>query len=137
MFEWRIITFSPCLHNLVKMRQTFGRIWEQISENPRWAGIFYLLENSHKLCMPKFSPGYEGTENMFWFFYQIIIFRLNKKKDDIQRGYVKSCLIHETVNFSTWRQPTIIIAQSIFMLHSTIKTQLLANQNARTVHIML
>ena len=44
---------------------------------------FHLLNNSQTL--PMFSPvEYEGTENMFYFFYKIIIFQLNKEKDDIQ-----------------------------------------------------
>ena len=34
-----------------------------------------------------FSPGYEGVDNMFYFFYKII-FRLNKQKDYIQSTYV-------------------------------------------------
>ena len=38
--------------------------------------------------LPSFSPGYEGTENMFYFFYKII-FRLNKKKDDIRSAYTR------------------------------------------------
>ena len=37
----------------------------------------------------RFSPGYGGTDNMFYFFYKIIIFSLNKEKDDIQSAYCK------------------------------------------------
>ena len=48
----------------------------------RWNLIWSNLEFSQTL--PKFSPGYEGTENMFYFFYKIIIFRLTKEKDDIR-----------------------------------------------------
>ena len=44
---------------------------EQINENPR------------------FSPGYGGTDNMFYFFYKIIIFIVNKEKDDIRSAYSK------------------------------------------------
>ena len=36
--------------------------------------------------LPSFSPGYEGTDNMFYFFYEII-FRLNKKKDDARSTF--------------------------------------------------
>ena len=46
-------------------------------------------------ALPRFSPGYEGTENMFYFFYKIIIFRINKEKDNIRSAYV---FFHETVN---------------------------------------
>ena len=41
---------------------------------------FHLLENSQTLL--RFSTGYEGTDNMFYFFYKIIIFSVNKEKDD-------------------------------------------------------
>ena len=44
----------------------------------------------------RFSPGYEGTDNMFCFFYKII-FRLNKEKDDIRNAYVYFKFFHETV----------------------------------------
>ena len=30
--------------------------------------------------LPWFSPGYEGTENMFYFFYKIIIFRQRERR---------------------------------------------------------
>ena len=46
-----------------------------------------LLSNSPKR-LSRFSPGYEGTEIMFYFFYKIIIFHLNKKKDGIRSTYV-------------------------------------------------
>ena len=39
---------------------------------------FYLLENSYKLGRV-FLPGYDGTENMFYFFYKTI-FRLTMRK---------------------------------------------------------
>ena len=63
----------------MKPRHTFGRIREQINENPRLNSVesFYLLENSHKL-----SRGFQqatSTENMFNLFYKII-FLLNKEK---------------------------------------------------------
>ena len=47
-----------------------------------------LLSNSPK-PLPRFSPGYEGMENMFYFFYIIIIFSVNKEKDDIQSAHCK------------------------------------------------
>ena len=48
-------------------------------------------ENRSERCsefsqtLPKFLPGYEGQENMF---YKIIIFRLKKEKDDILTAFV-------------------------------------------------
>ena len=56
----------------------------------------------------RFSPGYEGTDNMFYFFYKIIIFRFNKEKDYKQSAYVYLNFFHETVtshNLET--EPTI------------------------------
>ena len=35
---------------------------------------------------------------MFYFFYKIIIFRLNKEKDDIPSVYVYFNFFHKTVN---------------------------------------
>ena len=35
---------------------------------------------------------------MFYFFYKIVIFRLNKAKDDIRSVYVYFKFFHETVN---------------------------------------
>ena len=58
---------------------------------------FQLLENSHKLCRI-FTRLWENMENMFYFFYKIIIFSLYKKKDDIRSAYVYFNFFHETVN---------------------------------------
>ena len=65
-----------------KPRRTFGRIREQISENPRRSqGFSPAREYSQTLS--RFSPGYTGTDNMFYFFYKVIIF-FHKEKDDIR-----------------------------------------------------
>ena len=64
---------------------------------------------------PRFSPGYGGTENMFYFFYKIIIFRLNKEKDDIQSAYCKFSQLGDRVNH---------IAHVICVLNSAMKTHL-------------
>ena len=89
-----------------KPRRTFGRIREQISENQRrsW-GSTPAQEFSQTLS--SFSPGYEGTENMFYFFYKIIIFRLNKEKDDIRSAYVYFNFFHKTV--CSRKQPTVML----------------------------
>ena len=96
-------TCFPCLHRLVKTEGTFGRIREQISENPRRSrGFSPAREFSQTL--PRFSTGYGDTENMFSLFYKIIIFRLNKEKDDILSAYVFFNFFHETVKPAThWR----------------------------------
>ena len=64
-----------------KPRQKFGRIWEQISENPRGSrGFSSAREFSPSYA--KYPPSYEGTEKMFYFFYKIIIFQIDIKKDE-------------------------------------------------------
>ena len=61
-----------------------------ISKDPRRSRIVKTF--------PWFLPSYEGTENMFYFFYKIIIFRLNKEIDDIGSVYVSVYFFNETVN---------------------------------------
>ena len=58
-----------------KPRQAFLRIWEQISENPRHSWGF-LPAWEFPQALQRFSAGYGGMENMFYFFYKIIIFSL-------------------------------------------------------------
>ena len=55
-------------------------IWENLRADQR--------KPKMHLTLPRFSPGYEGTENMFYLFYKTIIFCLNKEKDDTQSMYV-------------------------------------------------
>ena len=90
----------------------FGRIREQISENPRRSRGF-LPAREFSQTLPRFSPGCEGTDTMFYFFYKIIIFRFSKEKDYIRRAYVYLNFFHEILgdrgNDST---------HVIFLLHS-------------------
>ena len=58
--------------------KTEAKVWE----NSR-AAIRFSPAREFSQTLPRFSPGYEGTENVFYFFYKIIIFRLTKEKDDI------------------------------------------------------
>ena len=47
---------------------------------------------------------------MFYFFYKIIIFRLNKEKDDIRSAHVYSNFVHETVNSHNLEaEPTMLL----------------------------
>ena len=85
--ELRNKTCFPCLHSLVKLRQTFGRIREQISENPRRSRGFHMLKNSHKFCHG-FQQTMEPRTTCFIFFYKIIIFIVNKR----ERQYKKCTL---------------------------------------------
>ena len=55
-------TCCPCLHNLLKTSAKFVRIHEQVITDQ----IIDLLSNSPKR-LPRFSPGNEGTKNMFYF----------------------------------------------------------------------
>ena len=59
---------------------------------------FHLLVHELSQTLPRFSPGYDGRENMFYFFYKIITFWLYKKKDDILNVFVQFCFFYESVN---------------------------------------
>ena len=61
----------------------FERIREQKSENQRHSWGFSLAREFSQ-TLPRCSPGLEGTENIFYFFYKIISFRLFKEKDEIR-----------------------------------------------------
>ena len=50
---------------------------------------FHLLENSHKLCQG-FQQAMEARITCSDFFYKMIIFSVNKEKDDIQTHTVNS-----------------------------------------------
>ena len=63
---------------------------------------------------------------MFCFFYKIIIFSLNKEKDDIRSAYCKFPQLGDS-------HP----AHVIFVLHSAMKAHLYTNQNARTIQIII
>ena len=94
----------------------FGRIQEQISENPRCSQGFSPAREFLQ-TLPRFSTGYGGTDNMFYFFYKIIIFRLNKEKDDIRSAYVYLNFFHETVtshNLET--EPTILLTSFSYLI---------------------
>ena len=73
---------------------------------------------------------------MFYFFYKIIIFLLNKEKDDKRSVYLYFDFFLETVNCRKL-ETTDHIVHVIFVLHSAMKTRLLPNQNARTIQIIL
>ena len=82
------ITFSVCLHSLVK---TEANIWENSRAN-QWKPETHRSREfsparEFSQTLPRFSPDYEGTENMFYFFYKII-FHFNKEKDDMLNAYV-------------------------------------------------
>ena len=65
---------------------------------------------------------------MFYLFYKIIIFIVNKEKDDIPSAYCKFLQLKPQSNH---------IAHVISVLHSAMKTHLLTNQNPRTIQIIL
>ena len=60
---------------------------------------------------------------MLYFFYKIIIFRLNKEKDDIRSVYLYFNFFHETVNSHNLETGNYI-AHTIFVLHSAMKKRL-------------
>ena len=57
---------SLCIHSQVKTLAKFVRIREQVNTLDCVLGFTDLLSNSPKRS-PRFSPGYECTENMFYF----------------------------------------------------------------------
>ena len=60
----------------------------QISENSRRSRGFSPAREFTQ-TLPRFSTAYGGTDNMFYFFYEIMIFSLNKEKDEIRSAYCK------------------------------------------------
>ena len=64
----QVLYLTPCLHSLVK---TKANVWE----------------NSNAQTFSRFSPGFEGAENMFYFFYKVIISVLTKK-NTIYKAYI-------------------------------------------------
>ena len=90
-----------------KSRRTFGRIWEHISENPRQSRGF-LPAREFSQTLPRFSTGYGGTDNMSYFFYKIIIFIVNKKKDCLRSAYCKFSQLWD-------RQTTLLTPFSCFI----------------------
>ena len=62
-----------------------GRIQEQIGENPKRRTLRVFTCSRILTNFAKVLTGYGGMDNvMLDFFYKIIIFSLNKKKDDIK-----------------------------------------------------
>ena len=76
------------------------------------------------MTLPRFSLGFEGTENIIYFFYKFIIFRVNKKKDDIRSKYLYFDFFHETVNSHNLEGANNFV-YVIFVLHSVMKTQII------------
>ena len=71
--------------------KTEANVWEN-SKADQWkpetkSRVSPALEFSQTL--PMVLTGYGGMDNMFYFFYKIIIFSLNKEKDDIRSAYCK------------------------------------------------
>ena len=99
----------------------FGRIREQISENPRRSrGFSPAREFSQTL--PSFYQAVKAQITCFISFYKII-FRRNKEKGDLRSAYVYFNFIHQTVN-SPNLEAANHIAHIIFVLHNAMKTHL-------------
>ena len=101
LYKWILVgylrneTCSPCLHSLAKNEVNVleNSRADQWKGNRSW-GFSPAREFSQTL--PKFSPGYEGTDNMLHLFYKTIIFRLKEEKDNIRGAYVYFNFFHET-----------------------------------------
>ena len=80
--------------------KTEANVWENsrvISENPRRSrGFSPAREFSQTL--PRFSTGYGGTDNMFYFFYKIVIFIVSKEKDGLLSAYCKFLQLWDSQN---------------------------------------
>ena len=112
-------TCFPCFHSLVK---TEANVWEN-SRADQWKPETQPAREFSQ-TLPRFSTGYGGTDNMFYFFYKSIIFIVNKKKDDIRSAYCKFSQVGDS-------QTTWLTSFSCFIAlwkH---------NQNARTIQIIL
>ena len=51
---------------------------------------FISLAREFSQTLPRFSISYGGTDNMFYFFYKIIIFNVKKDNDDIRSANCKT-----------------------------------------------
>ena len=72
--------------------------------------------------LPKFSLGYGGTDNTFYFFCKTISFRLNKEKDNVQSIYVYFNFFHETVTSQNMEAANNVAHAIFVLLHSAMKT---------------
>ena len=71
----------------------------------------YAQEFSQTLL--RFSTGYGGTDNMLYFFNKIIIFIVNKEKDDIRSAYCKFSQLGDS-------QTTLLTSFSCFMKNTLV-----------------
>ena len=67
----RSITCSPCLQSLVK---TEANVWENSSRSVKTRSWGFSDAREFLQTLLRFSPGYEGTVNMFYLFYKFIVY---------------------------------------------------------------
>ena len=113
--------------------KTEGNIWENWRTQSRAFTSSIILPCSHTLS--RFSPGYEGTTNMFYFFWKILLCYLAKRKTIYEGRVLFLSWTVDSYNLETAYR----IAHVIFVLCFRIpmKTHLLTNQNARPIQIIL
>ena len=112
------MTCCPCLQSLLNPRQS---LWEFSS---RWkpsnpSRVFTdLLTNSPKRS-PRFSPGFEGTENMFYFLNDIPICPLLIKNVGKQKKTTKKTGINKRAGFAhkVLERLTDLDLLSVFLQH--------------------
>ena len=94
--------------------KTKVNVWENSRVDQRKPETKSRVSPARELSqtLPRFSPVYEGTDNMFYFFYKIIIFRLNKEKDFIRSPYMYLNFFHETVTFNNLETEATILLTS-------------------------
>ena len=82
-------------------------LWEFESRSPKIRNTVKGLQapaQEFSQTLPRFSPDYEVTASMFYFFHKITIFQHSKEKEDIQSVYLYNIyfnFFHETVSQCT------------------------------------
>ena len=107
----------------------FGRTEEQISENPRCSRGFSPAREFLQTLW-RFT-GYGGTDNMFYFFYKIIIFSVDKEKDD--KNYTTARTVNSH-NSETVKPHCSRHFRSSLRYENTL---VVTNQNPRAIQIIL
>ena len=108
--------------------ENLGKLCEnsQVGENPRLYHKFLLICSSSLKRLPRFSPGYEGTENMLYFFYKTITFRLKRKA--IYEACIDSFISFMKLNF----KHSFIYCH--FVINTACKSSWEISLNAATGH---
>ena len=86
--------------------------WDKVCENSRASENRRLRHGFSLTCsriltnvrFGRFSPDYEVTESMFYFFFKIIVFQLNKEKTIYETRMYSFISFMKLWMLTTWRQ---------------------------------